>query len=189
MKKLLAMLLALTLAAVLPAMAETVEIPAPEEASPLAPFELAIPDAWQVELNGASVTFVSGNTRVVAMVISRVGDVEADHQASLATLMSQFSPEAEEPAPMVLNDGFYGLLTVAFDVLEGAGEGNLVDQLTVMVLHQPDMQGHLLILSGYDMNGDNAAVQAMLDTLLTTAAVDGTPILPPPEAEAALPLG
>jgi len=188
MKKLLAMLLALTLAAVLPAMAETVEIPAPEEASPLSPFELAIPDAWQVELNGASVTFVSGNTRVVAMVISRVGDVEADHMASLATLMSQFSPEAQSPLTLTLTPGFYGLQTVTVDALEGAGEGNLVDQLTVMVLWQTALQGELLILSGYDMNGDNAAVQAMLDTLLSSATVNDAPLFPLPETEAALPV-
>lgn len=189
MKKLIAAILAFLLVQMtcLPVLAEAAEIPAPEEASPLSPFEMAIPDAWQVEPNGASVTFISGNTRVVAMVISRVGDVEADHMASLATLMKQFSPDAQQPLPLVMTPGFYGLQTVTADALEGAGEGNLVDQLTVMVLWQTALQGELLILSGYDMDGDNAAVQAMLDAILSAATVNDAPVLPLPQAEAELP--
>lgn len=190
MKKLLSLLLAVALLMMTfsPALAEDLTAPQSEPASPLAPFDLDIPADWTVTLNGSSVTFVSGNTRVVAMVISRVGDVEADHQAALSTLIRQFSPEAQEAQPLTLTPGFYGLQAVTIDALEGAGEGNLVDQLTVMVLWQTALQGELLILSGYDMTGDNAAVQAMLDAILSAATVNGAPVLPLPEADAELPV-
>lgn len=190
MKKLLSLLLAVALLMMTfsPALAEDLIAPPSESKSPLAPFDLSIPADWTVMLNGSSVTFVSGNTRVVAMVISRVGDVEADHQAALATLIKQFSPEAQEAQPLTLTPGFYGLQAVTADALEGAGEGNLVDQLTVMVLWQTALQGELLILSGYDMTGDNAAVQAMLDAILSATTVNDAPVLPLPEADAELPL-
>lgn len=189
MKKLLSLLLtiALLMMTFSPALAEDLIAPPSEPESPLAPFDLAIPADWAVMLNGSSVTFISGNTRVVAMVVSRVGDVEADHQAALSTLITQFSPEAQEARPLTLTPGFYGLQAVTIGALEGAGEGNLVDQLTVMVLWQTALQGELLILSGYDMTGDNAAVQAMLDAILSAASVNDAPVLPLPEADAELP--
>ena len=73
-------------------------------------------------------------------------------------------------------EGFVGLSAAAQDKF---GKG--VDQITVMVLSR---EGDLLILSGYDLTGDEAAVQALLDALLKTLAVDGVNIVLPKESSA-----
>ncbi len=178
MKKLITLLLALCWC--LPALAETAE-PLPEWPEALAPFELSLPEetAAQTAPGGASVTFAheNGATRAVAMVISRVPDVEGDHGASLRTLMAQFSPEAEEGTPLTLASGCYGLMAVTPGALEGVG-GAAIDQVTVMVLWQTAERAELLILSGYDMGGDTEQTRALTDALLRSITVNGTPVLP-----------
>lgn len=172
MKKLLALLLVLMMG--LPALAET-------EEAPLAPFVLSIPGEVAVEegAGGTSLTFVhpNGTTRVVAMVTSRVPDVEADHAAELRRLMAQFAPAAQSGTLLTLTAGFHGLKAVTPAALEGM-EGTMVDQVTVMVLWQTALRGELLILSGYDMAGDEAAAEALIDALLAGATVNDAPILP-----------
>lgn len=174
MKKLIVWLLVLLMA--LPVLAETA-------ADPLDPFRLSAPEGVTIEngAGGASVTFVheNGTTRVVAMVISRVPDLEGDHAAGLRGLMAQFSPEAQSGTALTLTAGFHGLRAVTPDALEGLN-GTLVDQVTVMVLWQTALRGELLILSGYDMAGDTAQAEAFIDALLQTATVNDAPILPLP---------
>lgn len=175
MKKLIAWLLVLMMC--LPALAETAE-------NPLDPFQLTVPDGVTVEegAGGASMTFVHGNgtTRVVAMVISRVPDLEADHGAELRRLMAQFAPAAQSGTALGLTAGFHGLKAVTPEALEGLN-GTLIDQVTVMVLWQTTLRGELLILSGYDMAGDAARAEALIDVLLQSASVNGAPVLPLPE--------
>lgn len=174
MKKLIVLLL--TLLMCLPAVAETVE-------APLTPFELTIPAGVTIEAGagGASQTFVheNGTTRVVAMVISRVPDVEGDHAAELRRLMAQFAPAAQSGMPLTLTAGFHGLKAVTPEALEGV-EGAMVDQVTVMILWQTALRGELLILSGYDMAGDAAAAEALIDALLSSAVVNDAPLMPQP---------
>lgn len=174
MKKLLMLLLVMMLCA--PAWAETAE-------DPLSPFVIAVPDGTMVEggVGGMSQTYVheNGTTRVVAMVLTRVPDVEADHAAELMTLMAQFAPDAQEGTPLTLTAGFHGLKAVTENALEGA-EGARVDQVTVMVLWQTALRGELLILSGYDMTGDTDAVERFMDALLAATTVNDAPVLPLP---------
>lgn len=163
MKKMICILLAILTFAV-PALAEGTPL---AEEPPFGPYVLTAPEGAEVEAGEASHTFVSGMTRVVAMYISRVPD--ADPAEAIIRMMPQFEPSAVigEDVPMV--EGYVGLSAVNTDRF---GEG--VDQLTVMVLSSA---GDLLILSGYDMQGDESAVQALLDALLETLTVDGTKIV------------
>ena len=171
MKKLIVLLMAVLLC--MPAWAETAEF--------LVPFVIAAPQGVTAAegAGGASVVYVheNGTTRVVATVISRVPDTESDHAAELRRLMAQYAPKAQSGVPLTLTAGFHGLKAVTPGALEGMN-GALIDQVTVMVLWQTAMQGELLILSGYDMAGDAAKAEALIDALLAAATVNNAPILP-----------
>lgn len=170
MKKLIVLLMAVLLC--VPAWAETAEH--------LAPFVIAAPEGVTAAegAGGASVVYVheNGTTRVVATVISRVPDTESDHAAELRRLMSQYAPKAQSGVPLTMTAGFHGLKAVTPGALEGMN-GAMIDQVTVMVLWQTAMQGELLILSGYDMAGDAAKAEALIDALLAAATVNDAPIL------------
>ena len=183
MKKLLIILLtALLCVTWLPALAE-------DAMAALLPFALTLPQDVTAQENagGTSVTFVHGNgmTRVVAMVLERVPDENGDHAAELNRLMGQFSPDAVDYTPLTLAEGCYGLLAVTPGALEGVG-GIRVDQVTVMVMWQSPLEGELLILSGYDMQGETARAWTLVDALMQAATVNGMPIVLPAE-EMALP--
>lgn len=164
MKKMICILLALLLFAV-PVLAE--EAPLAESESPFGPYVLTAPEGVTIEAGEASHTFVSGMTRVVAMYISRVPD--ADPAEAVIRMMPQFDPQAVIGEDIPMAEGFVGLEALAQDKL---GEG--VDQLTVMVLSST---GDLLIFSGYDMQGDESAVQTLLDALLNSLTVDDAKIV------------
>ena len=72
-----------------------------------------------------------------------------------------------EDVPMA--EGFTGLTALNTDKF---GEG--VDQITVMVLSR---EGDLLILSGYDLEGDEEKVQTLLDAILHAITVDDAKIV------------
>lgn len=172
MKRLMLLLLALMLTLPAACCGEAAD-------SPVAPFILSVPETVEVipGTGGASQTLVNGTTRIVAMTLSRVPDENGDHAAALMQLMAQFSPDAQEHAPLSLAPGFYGLAAVTPEALEGLN-GMKVEQVTVMVLWQTELQGELLILSGYDMAGDGAAALEMITQLLTGATVNGMPVMP-----------
>lgn len=180
MKKLLILLMSILLC--LPAMAETpAAVEAPSTVS-LDPFILTLPQGVTLSATpgDASVTLIgaNGTTRVIALAISRVPDEAGDHAAGLQQLMLQFTPGATGLTPLTLAPGFHGLATVTPGALDGMN-GQKVDQATVMILWQTDMRGELLILSGYDMAGDTASVQALIGLLLETATVEGAPVTAP----------
>lgn len=158
---------------------------APVQADPveelLSPFMFDLPDDVTAALapGEASVSFVheNGATRAVGMVLSRVPDENGDHAAELQRLMAQFAPAAEEGMPLGLTPGFYGLMAVTPGALEGIG-GARVDQVTIMVLWQTALRGELLILSGYDMSGDTARAEAMLNLLMRSVTVNDAPVVP-----------
>lgn len=104
---------------------------------------------------------------MVAMVIARVPD--ENPQEAIIRLMVQFAPDAVIGEDIALTEGYWGLNAVSKGKF-----GAAVDQLTVMILSG---EGDLLILSGYDLDGDEEKVQSLLDTLLATLTVDGTPLL------------
>lgn len=183
MKKLLIILLtAMMCMTWLPALSEG-------EMAALSPFVLMLPQDVTVQENagGTSVTFLHGNgmTRVVAMVLERVPDENGDHAAELNRLMGQFAPDATDHMPLALSEDFYGLLAITPGALEGVG-GVRADQVTMMILWQTPLEGKLLILSGYDMQGETTRAWTLVDALAQALTVNGTPVVPPVE-ELALP--
>jgi len=156
MKKLLCILMMLLLA-----------FPALAEENPFAPFTLTAPDGVTLEENESACTFVSGTTRVVAQLISRVPD--EDPSQAIRRLMAQFEPDAVIQGELAAAKGYAGLTAVTKDKF-AAG----VNQWNVMLLGPA---GDLLILSGYDLEGDNESVHALLDALLEGLTAEGMPII------------
>ncbi len=135
--------------------------------NPFSPYILHAPQGVVLEENEGSCTFVSGVTRVVAMVIDRVPD--ADPAQAIRRLMGQFEPDAVLEDELTFAAGHVGLTATAYDKY---GEG--VHQQNMMILSP---EGKLLILSGYDLEGDDDSVLALLDALLAALTVDGAPIV------------
>jgi len=73
--------------------------------------------------------------------------------------------------------GLHGLKAVTPGAMEGLN-GQRVDQVTFMVLWQTALRGELLILSGYDMSGDTARAEAMLNLLMRSVTVNDAPVVP-----------
>lgn len=158
MKKLLCILLA-CLCVALPAAAE--------DANPFAPYVLTAPEGAELTDGEGSLVFVAGNARAVAQVIDRVPD--EDPAEAILRMMTQFEPFAIIGEDIAAAEGF-----VALSALNEDKFGDDVDLITVMVLSQ---EGDLLILSAYDMDGDEAKAQALLDALLETLTVNGVYII------------
>lgn len=135
-------------------------------ASPYAPYVLATPEDALLTTGESSCTFERGTARVVAMAMSRVPD--ADPEAALVRLMSQFDPANGEGVALSLSEGFLGLLAVSAGKLEGLND-ETSDVITVMVLQE----GELLILSGYDMENAHESVFTLLNDLLAGASLNG----------------
>ena len=155
MKKIICILLMLLFA--LPALAE----------NPFAPYEIAIPDGAVLETNEGSHAIAANKTRVVVMVIPRVPD--ADPESALQRMVFQFDPDAVLEDAIPLAEGYVGVTALS----EGRfGEG--VDQINLFIL---SAEGDLLILSGYDLDGDEEKVQTLLDALLDHLTVHGEPII------------
>lgn len=159
MKKLLCILLAL-LTLIIPALAE--------EANPFAPYVLTAPEGAALEDGEGSLVFVAENARVVAQVIDRVPD--ADPAEAILRMMTQFEPFAIVGGDIAAAEGF-----VALSAVNEEKFGEDIDMITVMVLSEG---GDLLILSAYDMTGDEARARALLDGLLQTLTVDGVRVIP-----------
>lgn len=164
MKKILCILLAI-MCFTLPALAEGA--PLAEDVNPFAPYALTAPEGVELVEAEGTYTFVSGSTRVVAMVIARVPDEKPSE--AVIRMMAQFEPDAVIGEDLPTVEGFVGLHALNTDKF-----GSGVDCLTVMVLSSA---GDLLILSGYDLEGDEEAVQALLDGLLAALTVDGVNIV------------
>jgi len=157
MKKLLCILLMLLFA-----------IPALAEGNPFAPYEIALPQGAALENNEGTHTFVSGKTRVVAMLIERVPD--ADPAEAIVRLMAQFEPDAKIDEALVMENGCVSLTACTTDKF---GEG--VHQWNVMLLSP---EGDLLILSGYNLDGDDESVHELLDALLAEITLNGESLVP-----------
>lgn len=158
MKKLLCILLAM-LTFTVPAFAE--------DANPFAPYVLTAPEGAELTEGEGSLTFVDGGARVVVQVIDRVPD--ADPAEAVIRMMTQFEPFAVIGEDVAAVEGFAAVSALNEDKF---GEG--VDMLTVMVLSH---EGDLLILSAYEMGGDEAKAKALLGALLETLTVNGESII------------
>lgn len=156
MKRIICILLMLLLA-----------LPAFAQENPFAPYEIAVPEGAVLETGEGSHTIVSGKTRVVAMLIPRVPD--ADIETALQRMVFQFDPDVvmEDFIPML--DGYAGINSRSEDKF---GPG--VDQLNVLILGPG---GDLLILSGYDLDGDEEKVHSLLTALLEKLTVNALPLV------------
>lgn len=134
--------------------------------SALAPFNVILPDDTHVEMAEGRITLVQGDSRVVAMVISRVPD--EDPAAALPVLMQDFDPQTSETMDFDAQPGFCILGGVVNDAF-GDGE----DKITLMVLAD---SGELLILSGYNLAQDHHALYLFLMELLENVSMDGAAV-------------
>ena len=140
--------------------------------SALAPFNVILPDDTHVEMAEGRITLVQGDSRVVAMVISRVPD--EDPAAALPVLMQDFDPKTSETMDFDAQPGFCILGGVVSDAF-GDGE----DKITLMVLAD---SGELLILSGYNLARDHHALYLFLTELLENVRMDGAAVYVKEEA-------
>lgn len=140
--------------------------------SALAPFNVILPDDTHVEMAEGRITLVQGDSRVVAMVISRVPD--EDPAAALPVLMQDFDPKTSETMDFDAQPGFCILGGVVNDAF-GDGE----DKITLMVLAD---SGELLILSGYNLARDHHALYLFLTKLLENVSMDGAAVYVKEEA-------
>lgn len=140
--------------------------------SALAPFNVVLPDDTHVEMTEGRITLVQGDSRVVAMVISRVPD--EDPAAALPVLMQDFDPKTSETMDFDAQPGFCILGGVVNDAF-GDGE----DKITLMVLAD---SGELLILSGYNLARDHHALYLFLTELLENVSMDGAAVYVKEEA-------
>lgn len=141
--------------------------------SALAPFNVVLPDDTHVEMTEGRITLVQGDSRVVAMVISRVPD--EDPAAALPVLMQDFDPKTSETMDFDAQPGFCILGGVVNDAFDD-GE----DKITLMVLAD---SGELLILSGYNLARDHHALYLFLTALLEATTMDGDAVYAAPSAE------
>lgn len=141
--------------------------------SALAPFNVVLPDDTHVEMTEGRITLVQGDSRVVAMVISRVPD--EDPAAALPILMQDFDPKTSETMDFDAQPGFCILGGVVNDAF-GDGE----DKITLMVLAD---SGELLILSGYNLAQDHHALYLFLMELLENVSMDGAAVYVGEDAE------
>lgn len=141
--------------------------------SALAPFNVILPDDTHVEMAEGRITLVQGDSRVVAMVISRVPD--EDPAAALPVLMQDFDPKTSETMDFGAQPGFCILGGVVNDAF-GDGE----DKITLMVLAD---SGELLILSGYNLAQDHHALYLFLMELLENVSMDGAAVYVAEDAE------
>lgn len=155
MKRIICILLMLLFA--LPALAE----------NPFAPYEIALPEGAVLEAGEGSHAIAADKTRVVVMVIPRVPD--ADPESALQRMVFQFDPDAVLEDAIPLAEGYVGVTALSEDRF---GEG--VDQLNLFIL---SAAGDLLILSGYDLDGDEDKVQSLLDAILHQLTANGDPLV------------
>ena len=138
-------------------------------------FNLVLPEDAHVEMAEGRITLVRGDSRVVAMVISRVPD--EDPAAALPILMQDFDPKTSETMDFDAQPGFCILGGVVNDAFDD-GE----DKITLMVLAD---SGELLILSGYNLARDHHALYLFLTELLENASMDGAAVYVAEDAAAA----
>ena len=138
-----------------------------EDAAPFAPYALEAPEGAVLEEGEGSFAFVDGTARVVVQVIDRVPD--ADPAEAVLRMMTQFEPFAIIGEDVETAEGFVGVRA-----LNEGKFGDGVDLTIVMILSD---EGSLLILSAYDLKGDEEKALSLLDGLLASLTVDGAPVV------------
>ena len=130
-------------------------------------FELTAPEGVQVEEYENTRTVVLDQTRVVVQVIPQ--ELAEDGQAQVRDLLTVYNEAMTDVTDVPLISGLYGAMGLIEDHF---GEG--VHEIPVLILGD----GELLILSGYNNDGDTLAVHTLLTELLSGVTLAGEPILP-----------
>ena len=130
-------------------------------------FELAVPEDVTVEEHDTSRTVVREQTRVVVQVIPQ--ELGEDGQAQVRELLKVYHAAVTDIADVSLVEGLYGAMGLIEDRF-----GEDVHEIPVLILKD----GELLILSGYNDDGDTLAVHTLLTELLSGVTLAGEPILP-----------
>lgn len=160
MKRILSLALAL-------ALLMTAALAEENSTGPFGSFELTLPADAALETNEGIHTVVRGQTRVVVQVIPQ--ELTEDGQAQVRDLLTVYRENTTEITDVQLISGVYGAMGLIEDHF---AEG--VHQVPVLIL----TDGELLILSGYDLDGDTLAVHTLLTELLAGVTLAGEPILP-----------
>ena len=129
-------------------------------------FELTVPEDVAVEEYDLSMTVVREHTRVVVQLIPQ--ELTGDGQEQVRGLMPVYNEGISDVTDVETIEGLYGAMGLINDRF---GEG--VHEVPVLLL----TDGKLLILSGYDLDGDTQAVRALLNELLSGLTLDGEPVL------------
>lgn len=130
-------------------------------------FGLTVPEDVQVEEYENVRTVVRGQTRVVVQVIQQ--ETAEDGQAQVRELMTVYNEAVTDVTDVPLVSEVCGAMGLIEDRF---GEG--VHEIPVLILKD----GELLILSGYNDDGDTLAVHTLLTELLSGVTLTGEPILP-----------
>lgn len=130
-------------------------------------FELTVPEDVQVEEYETTRTVVRDQTRIVVQVIPQ--ELAEDGQAQVRDLLTVYNEAMTDVTDVPLISGLYGAMGLIEDHF---GEG--VHEIPVLILGD----GELLILSGYNNDGDTLAVHTLLTELLSGVTLAGEPILP-----------
>ncbi|MCH5287243.1 MAG: hypothetical protein J1E43_07465 [Christensenellaceae bacterium] len=139
---------------------------------PFGSFALTVPEDVTVEEYDTTITVVRGQTRVVVQVIPQ--ELEEDGQEQVRGLMPVYSADISDVTDVTLVSGVYGAMGLIEDHF---GEG--IHEVPMLILTEEE----LLILSGYDFDGDTLAVHTLLTELLSGVTLAGEPILPAAAAE------
>ena len=134
---------------------------------PFGCFTLTVPEDVTVEEYDTTITVVRGQTRVVVQVIPQ--ELLEDGRAQIRGLMTVYSVDISDVIDVTLVSGVYGAMGLIEDHF---GEG--IHEVPLLILSD----GELLILSGYDFDGDTLAVHTLLTELLSGLTLDGKPVLP-----------
>lgn len=130
-------------------------------------FELTVPEDVQVEEHENTRTVVRGQTRVLVQVIPQ--ELSEDGQAQVRELMTVYSEAITDVSDVSLISELFGAMGLIENRLDAG-----IHEVPVLILSD----GELLILSGYDLDGDTLAVHTLLTELLSGTTLAGEAILP-----------
>lgn len=142
-----------------------------EESYTLGSFELTVPEDAAVEESDLTRTVIREETRVVVQVIPQ--ELCEDGQDQVRELLGVYSESIADITDVPLVSGLYGAMGLIENRLD---EG--IHEIPVLIL----TDGELLILSGYNLDGDMLAVHTLITDLLSGVTLAGKPILPAADA-------
>ena len=130
-------------------------------------FELTAPEDVTVEEYESSRTVVREQTRVVVKAIPQ--ELAEDGEKQVRELLTIYNEKTSDVTAVPLTSGLYGAMGLVENQFD---EG--IHEVIVLVLSD----GELLILAGYNHDGDTLAVHELLAELLSDVTLAGESILP-----------